>query len=81
MENKAERLKLAKETKIKILNHLHGYEKKTKIFHDMTYHSLKTKKEKDEYVIKKWSLKETFKIIDEIVENPEKFREMIEKEK
>jgi len=80
MKNKTERLKSAKKTKREILNSLHEYESKTKIFYDITYHSLKTKKEKDKYLIKKWFLKNTFKVIDEIAEDPEKFREKIERE-
>lgn len=80
MENKAERLKSAKKYKRETLNSLYKYEAKTKIFYDIKYHSLKTKKEKDEYLIKKWFLKDTFKVFDEIAEDPEKFREKIEKE-
>ena len=80
MENKAARLKSAKKTKREILKALRECESKTKFLYDMTYHSLKTKKEKDEYLIKKCFLKDTFKVIDEIAESPEKFREKIEKE-
>lgn len=80
MKNKAQRLKSAKRTKRQLLDHLHEYEKETEIFYDITYHSLKTKKEQDEYLINKWKLKETFKTIDEIAEDPEKFREKIKKE-
>jgi len=81
MRNKAERLKSAKDTKREILNSLLEHESTTTIFFDIRFHSLKIKKEIDEYLIKKWSLKDTFKVIDEMAENPEKFREKIEKDR
>ena len=80
MENKAERLKSAKRYKRKCLNKIHDLEKKTQAFYDPIYFALKTKKEKNEYLINKWELKGHFEVIDEIAEDPEKFREKIEKE-
>ncbi|MQY60243.1 hypothetical protein GH153_00150 [bacterium] len=81
MKNKAERLKSAKRYKKKFLNRLHDLEKKTQAFYDPIYFALKTKKEKNEYLINKWKLKKHFEFIDEIAESPEKLREKIEKVK
>lgn len=69
---KEERKKQAEETKKKILDYLHEYEKETEIFFDLTYHTLKTKEEKAKYLIYKYKLKKPFEILDEAAENPEK---------
>lgn len=75
--NKKKRKKAAERLKRKLLARLRKYEKitkKTKIHYDILYHSLKTKKERNEYLINKWKLKEHFEFLDETVKNPEKFR-------